>query len=348
MIRHKLPKYVRHYQDRTGTWRTYLRRPGKPQLPLPQPLFSEAFWTAYHKAMEGGVKPVIEAGASKTQAGTFDALIAAYYKSSAFTTLEKSTQSTYGNQIEQFRKEHGTKPVAALKAKHVDAILGEIAAKSTAQAQKLRKRLVKLMALAVKWEYITDNPMLNAERVKHKTKGYETWTDDDIAAFRTHWKDGTPQRLAFEILLYTGLRRSDAVKLGRQHIQGDYIVITTKKSGDMVELNIPIHDDFRRVLDGAEKKHLTFITTAYGAARSEKAFTNWLIEAGREAGLPSHRSPHGVRKAACRTLAEAGCTALEIMSITGHTNIKEIETYCAAVNKKRLAQVAMNKKHGAA
>ncbi|WP_162911401.1 tyrosine-type recombinase/integrase [Shinella zoogloeoides] len=317
-------------------------------MPLPGPLFSEAFFIAYHKAMEGGAKPVIEAGASKTKAGTFDALIAAYYKSSSFTQLEKSTQSTYRNQIEQFRKEHGTKPVAALKAKHVDAILGGIAAKSTAQAQKLRKRLVKLMALAVKWEYITDNPMLNAERVKHKAKGYETWTDDDIAAFRAHWEDGTPQRLAFEILLYTGLRRSDAVKLGRQHIQGDYIVITTKKSGDMVELNIPIHDDFRKVLDGAEKKHLTFITTAYGAARSEKAFTNWLIEAGREAGLPSHRSPHGVRKAACRTLAEAGCTALEIMSITGHTNIKEIETYCAAVNKKRLAQIAMTKKHGAA
>jgi integrase len=314
-----------------------------PQLPLPQPPFCEAFWTAYYKAMEGGATPVVEAGALKTKSGSFDALIAAYYKSSAFTALEKSTQATYRNQLEQFRKEHGMKPVAALKAKHVDAILGEIATRSTAQAQKLRKRLVKLMALAVKWEYITENPMLNAERIKHKTKGYATWTDADIAAFRAYWKDGTAQRLAFEILFYTGLRRSDAVKLGRQHIHGDYIVITTKKSSDMVELNIPIHKDFRRVLDASERKHLTFITTAYGSARSEKAFTNWLIEAGQEAGLPSHRSPHGVRKAACRTLAEAGCTALEIMSITGHTNIKEIETYCAAVNRRHLAQIAITK-----
>jgi hypothetical protein len=36
-------------------------------------------------------------------------------------------------------------------------------------------------------------------------------------------------------------------------------------------------------------------------------------------------------------------TALEIMSITGHSNIKEIETYCAAVNKKLLAAAGMAK-----
>ncbi|WP_343801361.1 site-specific integrase [Paenochrobactrum glaciei] len=318
------------------------------QVPLPGPLFSEAFWIAYHKAMEGGTKTVVDVGSSRTVAGTFDALITAYYKSSAFTTLAKSTQSTYRNQLEKFREAHGTKPVAALKPKHVDAILGEIASKFPPQANKLRKRLLKLMSLAVKWGYVTENPVQNAEHIKYKAKGYPTWTDGDIEKFRRHWQEGTPQRLAFEILLYTGLRRSDAVKLGWQHIQGDYIVATTKKSGDVVELNIPIHGSFRKILDSTERKHLTFITTAYGAARSEKAFTNWIIEAAREAGLPPHRSPHGIRKAACRTLAESGCTALEIMSITGHRNIKEIETYCVAVNKKRLAHSAVTKAHGAA
>jgi len=348
MIRHKLPKYVRHYQDRSRTWRTYLRRPGKPQLPLPQPLFSEAFWTAYHKAMEGGGKPVIEAGASKTKAGTFDALIAAYYKSSAFTTLEKSTQSTYRNQIEQFRNEHGTKPVAALKAKHVDAILGEVAAKSTAQAHKLRKRLVKLMSLAVKWEYIKENPMLNAERIKHKTKGYEPWTEDDIAKFRAHWEEGTPRRIAFEILLYTGLRRSDAVRIGRQHIQGNRLVTKIKKSGDEVEISIPVHPEFRAVLNTIKHNHLNFITTERGAARSDKAFTNWIIEAVREAGIPPHRSPHGLRKSACIRLAEAGCSASEIMSITGHRNIAEVETYVRKADSTKLSDKAIEKAYGAA
>lgn len=90
------------------------------------------------------------------------------------------------------------------------------------------------------------------------------------------------------------------------------------------------------------------IITQLGEPRSEKSFTNWIIEAAKKPGLPPHRSPRGLRKAACRRLAEAGCTALEIMSITGHTNIKEIETYCAAVNKKRLAEAAIAKLKGAA
>jgi integrase len=57
-------------------------------------------------------------------------------------------------------------------------------------------------------------------------------------------------------------------------------------------------------------------------------------------GLP----PHGLRKAACRRLAEAGCSTLEIMSITGHRNLKEVETYVQAVNQKRLARAAIAKR----
>lgn len=195
---------------------------------------------------------------------------------------------------------------------------------------------------AFSWE---GNPMLNAERVKHETTGYEPWTEADITKFRAHWKEGTPQRTAVEILLFTGLRRSDAVRIGRQHIQGDRIEIKARKTG--TELSIPIHPEFRAVLDTINHEHLVFIVTAYGAARSEKAFTNWIIEAARDAGLPAHRSPHGLRKAACRRLAEAGCSASEIMSITGHRNLAEVETYVRDANKKKLADSAISKAYGA-
>nr|KZA96507.1 hypothetical protein A4A59_05280 [Rhizobium leguminosarum] len=311
-------------------------------------MFSEVFWKAYHSALGEVATLIHEVGASKTVPGSFDALIAQYYKSSAFTTLERSTQSTYRNQIEQFRKDHGPKPVSALKAKHVDALLGAVAAKSTAQAHKLRKRLATLMRLAVKWEFTTENPMLHAERIKHKTKGYEPWTEDDIAKFYSHWPQGTSQRIAVEILLFTGLRRSDVVRLGRQHIQNDRIVTKIKKSGDMVEVSIPIHASFRQVLDTITHNHLNLIVTAYGSARSDKAFTNWIIEAAREAGLPPHRSPHGLRKAACIRLAQAGCSALEIMSITGHKNLAEVETYVREANKMKLADNAIAKAYGIA
>jgi integrase len=290
--------------------------------------------------------PVTEGLASKSKSGTFDALITQYHKSSAFTQLEKSTQTTYRNQIEHFRKEYGTFPVPALKPKHVDLILGKIAEKSTAQAHKLRKRLNTLLRLAVKWEFTTENPMLHAERIKHKTKGYEPWTEDDIEKFYAFWPKGSPQRIAVEILLFTGLRRSDAVRLGRQHIQNDRIVTKIKKSQDVVEVSIPIHAAFRRVLDTIKHNHMNLIVTAYGAARSDKAFTNWIIGAARDAGLPPHRSPHGLRKAACIRLAQAGCSASEIMSITGHKNLAEVETYVKEANRMKLADNAIAKAYG--
>src|SRR5258708_39533683 len=84
-----------------------------------------------------------------------------------------------------------------------------------------------------------------------------------------------------------------------------------------------------------------FILTAYGKPRTDKAFTNWFREAAHKAGLPSNSSPHGMRKAACRRLAEAGCTPHQIQAITGHQNLKEIETYTKAVEQKMLAKAAM-------
>ncbi|MFI0848410.1 tyrosine-type recombinase/integrase [Mesorhizobium sp. IMUNJ 23232] len=341
----KKPKYVHQFVDSRGKPRNTFRRAGQKTASLPWPMYTEAWWKAYHAALAGTPEQKPSAGASKSVSGTINALIAEYYQSSAFTSKAPTTRSTYRNQLEAFRKFHGDGPVREIKTKHIDAILGEIAKKSTAQAHKLKKRLTTLLRLAVKWGYREDNPMLNAERVQHKAKGYETWDEEDIAKFRAFWKVGTPQRIAMEILLYTGLRRSDAVRLGPQHIRDGRIVITARKTG--AQLSIPIHSDFQAVLDTIIHDHLVFIATAYGAARSEFAFTNWIIEAAKEAGLPPHRSPHGLRKATCVRLFDAGCDVFEIMAITGHRDIKEVQTYIAAGNQKKKSQAAITKAYGA-
>ena len=60
------------------------------------------------------------------------------------------------------------------------------------------------------------------------------------------------------------------------------------------------------------------------------------------AGLP-HCSAHGLRKAAARRLAEAGCTAHEIGAITGHASLTELVRYTRAADQRRLAEAAMTK-----
>jgi integrase len=304
-------------------------------------MYTEAWWKAYNAALAGTPPPTEGAGAAKTIKGSVSDLIVRFYQSAGFTTTAPATQRNYKSVLEPFRKEHGDLPVALVETIHVDAILGTLAARSTSAAKNLRKRLLLVFRLAMKWGFRTDNPVTLADRVKHNTKGYETWEEDDIDKFRAHWKIGTTQRLAFEILLNTGLRVSDAVRLGPQHLRDGFHTILTQKTKQQV--SIPLHPDLRPVLDAITDKHLTYLATRQGKSRSSKAFTNYVIDAAKDAHLPPHRSAHGLRKAICVRLAEVGCDAFQIAAITGHQNLAEVQTYVAAANKKKQAQAGMDK-----
>ncbi|RVO24096.1 tyrosine-type recombinase/integrase [Sinorhizobium meliloti] len=325
------------YQDRHDKQRIYYREPGKPQVALPGPLYSEEFWIAYHKAK--AAEPV--SAGKPPVAGSMGSSIQGYYRSAEFAQLAESTQAVYRRILDAFAKEHGHAPIAGLQTKHINVLIDAKGA-TPAAANILRKRLSSVFEYAKSVGMIQVNPAKEAKRIKTKSKGYRTWTEADIAAYRERWKEGDSERIAMEVLLHTGLRRSDAVRLGWKHLVDDTLVISTKKSQEIVELSIPIHRDLGFVLDLPRGRE-TFISTVYGSARSEKAFTNWLREAAAKAGLPSNSSPHGLRKAACRRLAESGCTALEIMSITGHRDIKEIERYTQAAEMKRLSRTAIAK-----
>jgi integrase len=61
------------------------------------------------------------------------------------------------------------------------------------------------------------------------------------------------------------------------------------------------------------------------------------------AGLPAHCSLHGLRKGGARRLAEAGASAKEIMSITGHKTLAEVQRYVDAADKEQLAMQAIAK-----
>ncbi len=65
-------------------------------------------------------------------------------------------------------------------------------------------------------------------------------------------------------------------------------------------------------------------------------FGNWMADKIQLAGLPERCVTHGLRKAAARRLAEAGCTANEIGAITGHTTLKEISRYTRAAEQRGL------------
>jgi integrase len=335
--------YVKAYQDRHGKPRYYFRRRGFKAAPLPGKPGSPEFAEAYHQAMSGETAPARQLGAERVVPGSMSALIVAFYQSADFKDLAPSTHKAYRHILERFRAKHGAKPAAKLETRHVRDILDKVEGPSA--REKLRKLLRLVMAHAVEREWRPDNPVLQVGKPKRtraarKNEGFIPWSDADIEAFEAKYPAGSRERLALALLLYTGQRRSDVAPMGRQLVQGDKIRVRQVKGDE--RLAIPIHPALQTELDNVPADQMTFVLTREGKPFTPAGFTNWFSEAARAAGLVK-RTPHGLRKAAARRLAEAGCSVHEIAAITGHTTLKEVERYTRDAARERLAEAAMDK-----
>jgi len=97
------------------------------------------------------------------------------------------------------------------------------------------------------------------------------------------------------------------------------------------------------VLDVTPSEHLTFLVTATGKPYGDNHFSESFREWCDAAGLPKRCSAHGLRKAACRWLAEHECSGPEIMAYSGHATMKELVRYTKAADQARLARNAMTR-----
>ena len=64
--------------------------------------------------------------------------------------------------------------------------------------------------------------------------GFTAMDRGDVAAYERRWPIGTRQRVWLDVLLYTGLRRGDAVRLGRQHVRDGVATLKTEKTDTLV------------------------------------------------------------------------------------------------------------------
>jgi integrase len=259
-----------------------------------------------------------------------------YFSSTAFRSLSSATQATYRGILEGFRSEHGDKRIALLERKHIERLVAK-KAETPSAANNLLRMLRTLMQFAVADGMRPDDPTVGVRGVKIRTGGFHSWSEDEIAAFEARHPIGTRARLAFALLLFTAQRRSDVVRMGRQHVRDGVLTIRQQKTG------MVLHPELRAILDATANDNLTFVVTALGKPFAPAGFTNWFRECCDEAGLPAGCAPHGLRKAASRRLAESGCTAHEIMSMSGHVSLKEVQRYTVAVDQARLARAAMEK-----
>lgn len=102
-------------------------------------------------------------------------------------------------------------------------------------------------------------------------------------------------------------------------IKDGYITVVQQKTG--ARLEIRLHPALMDILQQTERKHVCILATEYGKPFSVAGYGQWMSDAIGAAKLPEQCKTHGLRKAAARRLAESGCTALEIASITGHKSL---------------------------
>jgi integrase len=239
----KLPKYVQAWVDaRDGRAYYYLRRRGFPRARLPGLPWSPSFMAAYEAALTG---PRNAIGAGRSKPGSVTFVVAAYLDSQTFFASKSAgTQRMRRGILERFRAAYGDRPFALLPPEWIEALLD---AKPPHAARSWLVTLRSLCLFALKRGWLRADPTANIKLRAIKGDGFHTWTEDEIAQFEANHPIGTKPRLALAMLLYTGQRRSDVVKMGRQHIRDGVLTVKQQKTG--VELPIPVHPELRAVLD---------------------------------------------------------------------------------------------------
>jgi integrase len=339
MTRIKL-RHVNEYRDRHGKIRRYFRRRGQRSIPLPGLPGSIEFMQAYQAALAIVSPP--PPSPKHVIAGSLAAVAAGYFRSADFANLSPSSQRSYRVALKPILAAHGHRLVRELPKEAARHIIEDIGAARPGMANLTRSVLSKVIAYAIDTGVRADNPFAGLKPYRLGT--YHTWTDAEIAQFERRWPLGTRERLAFALLLYTGQRGGDVVKMLRSDIVDGRIRVAQDKArkGTTNELMIPIHPALARALQAGPVVGMTHIITD-ARGKPLRGLTELIEAAVERAGLPARCVAHGLRKAALRRLAEHGSTTKEIAAVSGHRSLAEIERYTARADQAGLAQSAIAK-----
>jgi hypothetical protein len=173
-----------------------------------------------------------------------------------------------------------------------------------------------------------------------KSRGFHTWTGEEIAQFEARHPAGTKARLALVLLLQTGHARSDVVRMGRQHVKSGKLSMRRQKTG--VQFDIPVLPELVTELELHPKTdQLAFLTTDAGNGFTPAGFGNWFADRCIEASVPGRA--HGLRKASVIRHAMNGATVFELMAWFGWKTISEAQRYVEEANRINLAESAGEK-----
>ena len=249
-------------------------------------------------------------------------LVNQYFESGSFKALADITRRNRQNILRRFLEKYGDLPFRSLKPAQVRKIRDQYAEKPEA-ANNLMKALAQVFKYAVEYELREDNPVTGIGKLKTRTGGIASWSEKEIRQFEEYHLVGTRARVAFGLLLYTGQRRGDIVRLGRQHEDDGWLYFKQQKTG--AEMAIPIFHELRDPQRRSSRRpHLSCdgIRKIFTANGFGNKFRDWVEEAGLKG-----KSAHGLRKSAAQRLALKSHSTNEIAAIGGWKHCRKVQRY---------------------
>ena len=338
-------RYVYEDIDRHGNVRVYIRVPGRKIVRLRCEVGSPEFWEIYNATLAG------EDSAPRRQAtkpGSWRAVLQRYFASAEYKRLGKDTRRVRRQILDRVTEQHGDKPFARMEARHVRKLRDDNCDRPEAANAIVKAiRQVFTWALEAEVEGVSRNPAKDVPYLKGNGDGFHAWSVAEVRQFEDRHPIGTKARLALALLLFTGVRRGDVVRLGRQMEQVEegmrWLVFTENKgqSRKAKHRELPILPELQEVIDRTPSGHLTYLVTEFGKPYSAPGFGNWFRRRCDEAGLPQC-SAHGLRKAGATIAANNGATEHQLMSIFGWETAKQAGVYTRKANRKRLAKEGMH------
>lgn len=337
-------KYLVEDMDRHGNVRSYVRIPGRRKVRIRGLPWSDEFMAQYQEAIAGQSEVPRQARAA--QRGSFRWLCQRYYASGTFKGLDGSTQAWRRRALDKICETHADKPVALMQPRHVRKLRDELRDKPAAANMRL-KALKALFAWAMEEDEAQHDPTMGVKKIKYVVNEHHSLTQAEIEKYKERHPLGTKPRLAFDLLRFTTGRREDAPRLGPRHIQDDRIRFIQAKNEHRkpVEIDIPLHPDLKASIKTTRIGSTTFLVTEWGKPYTPAGFGNAMRDWFDQANL-HHCSAHGLRKATPTQMAESGATPHELMAVTGHQSLEEVERYTRAAERKKLADRAMAKLKG--
>lgn len=323
--------------DKNGNVRRYVRRPGCKKVRLRERFGTPEFVQEYLRAMEGSKGKEKGNRAGKAAENSLQWLVNRYYTSTTFKELGDETQKVRRRILDNLCDKHGAIGFVDIRAANIRVAMDSVRDRPEA-ANGYLKALRGLFKFAVEREYLTADPSAGIKKIRHKTDGHHTWTIEEVRQYEARHPVGTKARLALALLLLTGQRRGDVVRMGRQHVEDGFLRVVQGKTREALQL--PVLPALAEVIAKSPTGDLTYLVTQWGKPFTPAGFGNLFRQWCDQAGL-KHCTAHGLRKAGATVAAENGATDRQLMAMFGWRNAAQATVYTRKAENRRLTQAGM-------